>query len=418
MRCPRCNKELSSDANFCTNCGYNFKSIQDVNNSNKNNSKELQSTGNSAVQRYADKDNFNEKRFISDLYYLETEQRVLENRIPQIERNIRSEKFIPQFEKTDYYKTYKSKYKEPPKEPTQGHTSYESGIDGLRIAIAGVILGGLWYAAVKIVNIILHYFITIPTWFYVAPGVLIVLGGIIYAINGTIKESEENATHRSRYKENMKKYEIDSDRIPKNNATYLQTAREDYDAYVKKRQKEIAKVIPPLEAELQEARNQLKNVRSCLSMLYSLRLNGEYCLHPNYQGLEPVSVIYGYFDTGRASQLRGHEGAYNLYADEVQKKVIMKGIDNLSTQMAKGFNQLNETMRYVGDAIDSCQNQLQELQSSSNSMIKQLKASNQAQANIQGQLSDISSSAINTEYYSKVAAEMTTLNTWYNILKD
>lgn len=119
-------------------------------------------------------------------------------------------------------------------------------------------------------------------------------------------------------------------------------------------------------AEKRQVKANIEKLETTLSELYSMRINGVLCLHPNYQGLVPVSIIYGYFDTGRCTQLQGHEGAYNLYEDERVKGLIINKLDGISQQL----NKINGTMSYVASAIDSCNNRLSTLEDAGRRMEK------------------------------------------------
>lgn len=173
-----------------------------------------------------------------------------------------------------------------------------------------------------------------------------------------------------------------------------------------------------IDNEADRIRQIKAEVKSTLNELYNLRIDGVLCLHPNYMGLIPISIIYGYFDTGRCSQLQGHEGAYNLYEDEKMKGMIISKLDTVSQQLG----QLNNTMVYVGKAIEECNERLSELESSSERMISSVNSMNSnvtKQLNgVSNQMSAIESNTANGAYYAEIGAKMATFNTVYNMLKD
>lgn len=175
---------------------------------------------------------------------------------------------------------------------------------------------------------------------------------------------------------------------------------------------------PIIAREKKEIELQLSAVYDTLEMLYNLRINGVLCLHPNYQGLVPISIIYGYFDTGRCTQLQGHEGAYNLYEDEKMKGMIINKLDIVSQQLG----QLNNSMTYVVQAIQECNERLSDLESASDRMINSVNNMNN---NVTSRLNGVSNQMIaieentaNSAYYAEVGARMTTFNTVYNLLND
>ncbi|MGN0522044.1 MAG: hypothetical protein ACI4IQ_05340, partial [Eubacterium sp.] len=173
-----------------------------------------------------------------------------------------------------------------------------------------------------------------------------------------------------------------------------------------------------IDNEAEMIREIKSEVEATLYELYNLRINGVLCLHPNYQGLIPISIIYGYFDTGRCSQLQGHEGAYNLYEDEKMKGMIINKLDVVSKQLGE----LNNAMVYVGKAIEECNERLSELESTSERMISSVNSMNSNISNqlngVSNQMSAIESNTANSAYYAEIGAKMTTFNTVYNLLKD
>ncbi len=74
--------------------------------------------------------------------------------------------------------------------------------------------------------------------------------------------------------------------------------------------------------------NVMKPTSQALQALYSLDI-----LHPKYRDLVAVSSIYGYLDTGRCTQLEGHEGAYNIYEDERLQKIIISKLDDVINRL-------------------------------------------------------------------------------------
>lgn len=167
--------------------------------------------------------------------------------------------------------------------------------------------------------------------------------------------------------------------------------------------------------EKRQVKANIEKLENTLRELYSMRINGVLCLHPNYQGLIPVSIIYGYFDTGRCTQLQGHEGAYNLYEDEKMKGMIISKLDYVSNQLSR----LNGTMSYVADALDECNSRLMNLEDSGNDMAKQIgrlnKNVNSLNSNVSKRMGAIEANTANAAYYSEVSARCDVFNTVYNL---
>lgn len=52
-------------------------------------------------------------------------------------------------------------------------------------------------------------------------------------------------------------------------------------------------------------------------------------IYPSYRGMVPICTIYQYFESGRCSCLEGHEGAYNLYENELRMNLILSKLDDI-----------------------------------------------------------------------------------------
>ena len=122
--------------------------------------------------------------------------------------------------------------------------------------------------------------------------------------------------------------------------------------------------------------------------------------------------------TGRCTQLQGHEGAYNLYEDERLKKIIIEKLDLISEQL----NSLQGSMYYLGQALEECNSKLVDLENVSKQTLNSINTSNsivQKQlTSMQGSLNSIDTNTANAAYYSKIGAEMVSLNTFYNYYRD
>lgn len=75
--------------------------------------------------------------------------------------------------------------------------------------------------------------------------------------------------------------------------------------------KHLIAVSEKLEKQLDDTSNALKK-------LYSINI-----IHPKYQNLIAIASFCEYFETGRCTQLEGHEGAYNIFENEVRLDKII-----------------------------------------------------------------------------------------------
>ena len=176
-------------------------------------------------------------------------------------------------------------------------------------------------------------------------------------------------------------------------------------------------VQPHIDREIKAIEKELKDVNFTLDGLYNLRINGILCIHPNYRGLIPVSVLYGYFDTGRCTQFQGHEGAYNLYEDEKMKGMIINRLDTVIQKL----DELNSSMLYAAQAVEDCNDRLQELEETGNRITGSIDNMNSRVSGtlnrVSNQMESIESNTANSAYYSMVGAEMAKFNTLYNLYK-
>ena len=176
-------------------------------------------------------------------------------------------------------------------------------------------------------------------------------------------------------------------------------------------------VQPHIDREIKAIEKELKDVNFTLDGLYNLRINGILCIHPNYRGLIPVSVLYGYFDTGRCTQFQGHEGAYNLYEDEKMKGMIINRLDTVIQKL----DELNSSMLYAAQAVEDCNDRLQELEETGNRIAGSIDNMNSRVSGtlnrVSNQMESIESNTANSAYYSMVGAEMAKFNTLYNLYK-
>lgn len=360
---------------------------------------------------------FDQRKFISDIYECEKQKYILEKRLNLLLHKIKQKSFCPDYCDTNFYKRYDKESKNhrdrPPKPKME---SYSWPEELFLAALKGVPCGIVF----TVLHLIVHMIVRGSLMsFELGFGTIIaIIVTIIVAIRNKKMLKKNYIERMNAYKENCKKAKEDDERIDKYNmerSNYWENEYEKYCNKIKNSAKQYEALVMP---EINEIRTNLNLVNNTLKTLYNLRINGVLCLHPNYQGIVPISVIHGYFDTGRCSQLQGHEGAYNLYEDEKMKGMIINKLDVVSKQIGK----LNSTMVYVGQAINECNDRLSSLESTSERMISSVNSMNNnvtKQLNgVSNQMSAIESNTANSAYYAEVGAKMATFNTVYNMLKD
>lgn len=357
---------------------------------------------------------FNQHKFISDIYECEKQLYIFDARLRKlfVKRTVGPTDFPKEFKNSVEYKNYCKEFKKKktfPKAPEEPDTLFNELVTVPMFAIGGVIGG----AVLDIIIDIIKKDIFFAPGFYLLIFAIVlgfIVGVITYLKTKTVYSDYLNKV------ETIKKENLQIDKY--NQERYKHWEDEYY------KEKELARkhfdenecILLDNEADL--IRKNKAKIENTLAALYNLRINGVLCLHPNYQGLVPISVIYGYFDTGRCTQLQGHEGAYNLYEDEKMKGMIINKLDIVSQQLG----QLNNSMVYVGQAIEECNNRLSDLESTSNRMIQSVNNMNNnvtSQLNgVSNQMAAIEENTANSAYYSEVGARMSTFNTAYNLLKD
>lgn len=356
---------------------------------------------------------FDQRKFISDIYECEKQLYILDARLRElfVKRTVGPTDFPKDFKKSVQYKNYCKEYKKKkplPKKPE------EPDLFNWLVWVPVFTVGGVGLGTVIdiIIDIIKGKIVTAPGFYII---VFALIAGIVFSLCGYFSDSNDYKAYLNNV-ESIKNQNADI--VKHNNERYKYWEDEYY------REKQLARksfdenecII--IDNEADRIRQIKAEVKSTLNELYNLRIDGVLCLHPNYMGLIPISIIYGYFDTGRCSQLQGHEGAYNLYEDEKMKGMIISKLDTVSQQLG----QLNNTMVYVGKAIEECNERLSELESSSERMISSVNSMNSnvtKQLNgVSNQMSAIESNTANGAYYAEIGAKMATFNTVYNMLKD
>lgn len=86
--------------------------------------------------------------------------------------------------------------------------------------------------------------------------------------------------------------------------------------------------IPIIQSRINDLEAQKKATSEALVKLYALGI-----IYPKYQALVPVVMFCEYIESGRCSQLEGHEGAYNIYESELRQNVIITKLNDVINQL-------------------------------------------------------------------------------------
>ena len=141
-------------------------------------------------------------------------------------------------------------------------------------------------------------------------------------------------------------------------------------------------ILSKTDNAIRECQIKQRDTKTLLQNYYKL----DY-IYPSYRGLIPICTIYQYLDSGRCDTLTGHEGAYNLYENELRMNTIIGKLD---------------------DVID----RLDDISTSQRLLAQEIKQSNAQISRISGTLDNIENNTALTQYYSSITASNTTFMSW------
>ena len=112
-----------------------------------------------------------------------------------------------------------------------------------------------------------------------------------------------------KYKDNMKIYDLAVEQDKVRVAKELQDKRK-------------------VEVQIESLKYTRDQVLNTLEIMYSMNV-----LYPKYRNLVAVATMYEYFDSGRCTLLEGHEGAYNIYENEIRLNVILSKLSDILSRL-------------------------------------------------------------------------------------
>lgn len=142
--------------------------------------------------------------------------------------------------------------------------------------------------------------------------------------------------------------------------TVFQKKQQDNEARISVLRREMAVQLPKL---LQESEKKYAQTQQLLQSYYNLDI-----IYPSYRGIVPISTMCQYLDSGRCTQLSGHEGAYNLYENELRMNLIIGKLDTIIQQLdeiSSSQRALAQELRQSNERIDQIFRSIQTLQESS-----------------------------------------------------
>lgn len=149
-----------------------------------------------------------------------------------------------------------------------------------------------------------------------------------------------------------------------------------------------------LQTHLNQAKTLYQQTASTLKQFYDLEI-----IYPKYRGLVPISMFYEYLSSGRCSQLEGHEGAYNIYEQELRMNLILSKLDDIIERL----DQIQENQYLIANAIRESNRTAQQIYN--------------AVVHCSNQLQDINENTEATKYFSQITAMNTTYMAWFKDYK-
>lgn len=332
---------------------------------------------------------FDDKKFINDLYYCETTRKVLDDRIKQIdkklmilckEENAISKMMVQSWNNSTFFVDYKNaekKIQAYPLEPTKPGKTYmvrkkdlEKDKNDILTSIFFLLpfLFPFLLSCLKAyVGILQLKDGDITGIAFLIPMIVVLL---IFVYKKIIKKTVNRRRELKKYKSDMFFYEEECKSIDEENANasienerLLNLKKKQYNEWAKNETKIIEEKRKKSSIVIENQKNVLNNekemvnttllkLKDLLDDLYSMKVNGTQCIHSNYHGFLPICIIYGYFDMGRCNFLKGYQGAYNLYEDEKSKGIINK---------KDLFTPNNTTMLFHWNTCSKCKEQLDSL---------------------------------------------------------
>lgn len=137
-----------------------------------------------------------------------------------------------------------------------------------------------------------------------------------------------------------------------------------------------------IRAKLQKCETEYRQTKELLNKYYSLNF-----IYPKYRGIVPICMIYEYLESGRCFSLLGHEGAYNLYENELRMNLIIEKLDDIIYRL----DDISANQRVLANEI---------------------KRSNAKIDNICRSLNNIEQNTALTQYYSSISATNTSYLAW------
>lgn len=140
--------------------------------------------------------------------------------------------------------------------------------------------------------------------------------------------------------------------------------------------------------ERKKARKELKETQKALNEMYAYNV-----VYQKYRELPILTTLYEYINSGRCFDLRGGDGAYNLYESELRANIIFDKLDNISASLESikanqrmlytELTQVNNNLEIANQGIFKVVNTLSSLDKKVGAVNKKLSTMNESLESIE-----------------------------------
>ena len=107
-----------------------------------------------------------------------------------------------------------------------------------------------------------------------------------------------------------------------------------------------------IRVEIKKANQKYMETKDVLAQFYSKGI-----VYQKYHGLVPITMFCEYIASGRCTTLTGHEGAYNIYENEIRLDLILTKLDDIIEQL----KQIKQRQYMLADLIEKSNREITKL---------------------------------------------------------
>lgn len=138
---------------------------------------------------------------------------------------------------------------------------------------------------------------------------------------------------------------------------YYKSVMSRHEREIEKDKERARKELERVPAYKENEKLYAQNISDCLNtlkQLYALDI-----IFPKYRNFVAISQIYEYFMSGRCTELEGHEGAYNIYENELRQNIIIIQLN----EVLANLEEIKQTQYMIYDAICEANSRLAQIES-------------------------------------------------------